>query len=663
MAQVSSVVKTNPPRPAQRKRGPSALGVLFAALTVLVWLAALAMIGGIIAYQTQYTGRIFQGVSVRGIDLSGLTVAQAEERLRVAFDPYPLAPVTVRYGDQAWTLTAEDLGVNFDARSAAEAAYRVGRLPLQPEGQTPAASDVLTKAKELLPLVYRLQVNLQAQLNAYRQGREVLALETVDDTAGRLWLEERARQIDRPVVEATLRIDGLQVASSGSQVGLAVDVSATHRALYEALLATPPRQGGAVDLAVQQNKPLLADVSQAEVFVRQVFAGPITLAAAEPDLDSAAPPPTYTISADELAPLVSLRSMPQLDGSLELKAALDVEPLRPLVQTWAAELAREPHDARLDFDPKTGQVNVIEPSQIGRALDVDATLEAIRQAALSPSRQAELPLRLVEPAVNMHRIAEMGIVELVGQGVTSFKGSSADRVHNIVTGAAAVNHIVVPPDGVFSFNAAVGDVDSEHGYKDSLIIWGDRTAVGIGGGICQVSTTVFRAAYNSGLPIVERYNHGYVVGWYGQPGLDATIYTPNIDFKFRNNTGHHLLVESEVNEAKGTLTFYLYGTKPGWTVEISGPQINKETPAGRPVYQEDLSLAPGQIRQVEWANKGLDVAWRRLIKDSQGQVLSDEELKSQYSPWSAYYLVGPGTEVPAGADFRPAAQEPAPASG
>lgn len=657
MAQASNVVKGGP-RPARRKQGPSALGVLFAMLTVLVWLVALALLGGIVFYQTQYTGRIFEGVSVRGIDLSGLSVAEAEERLRVAFDPYPLTPVTVRYGDQAWTLTAEDLGVNFDARSAAEAAYRVGRLPLQPPDQAPAAADVLARAKELLPLVYRLQVNLQGQLDAYRQGREVLALETVDDTAGRLWLEERARQIDRPVVEATLRIDGLHVQSSPSQVGFDVDVAATHRALYEALLTN---QNAVVDLAVQQNKPLLADVSQAEVFVRQVFAGPITLAAAEPDLDSAAPPPTYTIAAEDLAPLVSLRTLPQLDGSLELKAALDVEPLRPLVQTWAAELAREPHDARLDFDPKSGQVDVIEPSQIGRALDVEATLEAIRQAALSPSRQAELPLRLVEPAVNMHRIAEMGIVELVGQGVTSFKGSSADRVHNIVTGAAAVNHIVVPPDGIFSFNGAVGDVDSEHGYKDALIIWGDRTAVGIGGGICQVSTTVFRAAYNSGLPIVERYNHGYVVGWYGQPGLDATIYTPNIDFKFRNNTGRHLLVESEVNEAKGTLTFYLYGTKPGWTVEISGPQLSNEAAPGRPVYQEDLSLAPGQIRQVEWANKGLDVAWRRVVKDNQGQVLSDEELKSQYSPWSAYYLVGPGAEVPAGADFRPATPpQPAP---
>ncbi len=607
---------------------------LLALLAVLVWLGALAAVGSVLWYQNQYAGRIYQGVSVRGIDLSGLSLANAQAVLDAAFDPYPMAPVVVRYGDQTWTLTAKDLGVNFDAYSAAEAAFQVGRRPIA--------------GPEPLHEIAQLQANLQDQLAAYRFGHEVLADEAVDRSTGLAWLEERAREINRPTSEATLRINGLQVNSTPSQVGYSLDVAGSLEAVYAALLHNT---GDTVELAVKETPPLLADVSQAEVFVRQVLGGPVTLTAANPDLDDDAPPPSYTIPAEELAKLVSTEMAPLVDGSLQVVAEFEVSPLRAQVQSWAAELAREPRDAEVDFNPQTGEITVVSPSQIGRTLNVDATLEAIRQAALSPERQATLPLTLVEPAVNMHAIDQMGVKELVAEGTSNFKGSSADRVHNIAVAAAAIDNSVVPPGEVFSFNQAVGDVSEEYGYKDSLIIWGDRTAVGIGGGVCQASTTVFRAAYYGGFPIEERWNHGYVVGWYGTPGLDATIYTPNVDFKFRNTTDNYLIIKSELDEVKGTLTFKFYGTKPSWQVEVTGPEVIKETPPPPPTYQQDASLAPGQVRQVEWASKGMEVAWRRVIRDSAGNVLKDETLKSSYTPWAAYYLVGPdtptGTETPA----------------
>lgn len=612
------------PRPAQPKTTFSFGRFLLALLAVLVWLAALAVVGGVLWYQNQYAGRIYQGVSVRGIDLSGMTLADAQTMLEAAFDPYPMAPVVVRYGDQIWTLTTKDLGVNFDARSAAQAAFQLGRRPV-------AGPDALHQ-------ITQLQSNLQDQLRAYRFGHEVLADEAVDRTTGLAWLEARAREINRPTSEATLRINGLQVNSSPSQAGYSLDVASSLEAIYSALLQN---SGATVDLTVKETRPLLADVSQAEVFVRQVLGGPVTLTAADPDLDDNTPPPSYTIPAQELARLVSTETVPQLDGSLQVVAHFDVSPLRGQVQSWAADLAREPIDAKVDFNPANGEITVISPSQIGRTLNVDATLEAIRQAALSPERQATLPLTLVAPAVNMHAIEALGIKELVAEGTTNFKGSSADRVHNIAVAAAAIDNTVVPPGAVFSFNQAIGDVSKEYGYKDSLIIWGDRTAVGIGGGVCQVSTTVFRAAYYGGFPIEERWNHGYVVGWYGTPGLDATIYTPHIDFKFRNTTDNYLIIKSELNEARGTLTFKFYGTKPPWLIEVTGPEVLKETPPPPPTYQKDASLAPGEVRQVEWASRGMDVVWRRVIRDSEGNVLRDEALKSSYTPWAAYYLVGP----------------------
>ncbi len=474
------------PRPAQPKTTFSFGRFLLALLAVLVWLAALVAVGGVVWYQYQHAGLIHQGVSVRGIDLSGMTQGQAQTVLEAAFDPYPMAPVTVRYGDQTWILTAKDLGVNFDARSAAEAAFQVGRRPI-------VGPDVLHQ-------IAQLQANLQDQLAAYRFGHEVLADEAVDRSAGLAWLEDRARAINLPTSEATLRINGLAVSSTPSQVGYSLDVAASLGAIYAALL---DNQGDIVDLAVKETRPLLADVSQAEVFVRQVLGGPVTLTAADPDLDDDAPPPSYTIPAEELAKLVSTEIVPQIDGTLQIVAQFDVSPLRAQVQTWAADLAREPRDADIAFDPKAGVISVVAPSQIGRTLDVPATLEAIRQAALSPDRAALLPLTLIEPAVNMHDVEQMGFGDVIAEGTTSFKGSSADRIHNIAVAAAAVDNTVVPPGAIFSFNQSIGDVSAEYGYKDSLIIWGDRTAVGIGGGVCQVSTTVFRAAYYGGFPIEE----------------------------------------------------------------------------------------------------------------------------------------------------------------
>ena len=146
------------PRPAQPKTTFSFGRFLLALLAVLVWLSALAAVGGVVWYQYQHAGLIHQGVSVRSIDLSGMTLPQAQTVLEAAFDPYPMAPVTVRYGDQTWTLTAKDLGVNFDARSAAEAAFQVGRRPI-------TGSDTLHQLAQL-------QANLQDQLAAFRFGHE-----------------------------------------------------------------------------------------------------------------------------------------------------------------------------------------------------------------------------------------------------------------------------------------------------------------------------------------------------------------------------------------------------------------------------------------------------------------------------------------------------------
>jgi vancomycin resistance protein YoaR len=213
----------------------------------------------------------------------------------------------------------------------------------------------------------------------------------------------------------------------------------------------------------------------------------------------------------------------------------------------------------------------------------------------------------------------------------------------------------VPPGEEFSFNRWVGDVTAANGFTDALVIAGDRTAVGIGGGVCQVSTTAYRAAFWGGFPITERHAHGYVVGWYGEPGMDATIYTPSVDFRFRNDTGHFLLIKSEVDTVKGRMTFRFYGTKPDRTVEMVKGPITNVQPAPPPLYEEDKTLAIGVIKQVDWAQRGLDVVVTRVIHYGDGTT-REENIVSKYQPWRAIYQYGPGTELPPEANAAPAGQ-------
>jgi vancomycin resistance protein YoaR len=160
-----------------------------------------------------------------------------------------------------------------------------------------------------------------------------------------------------------------------------------------------------------------------------------------------------------------------------------------------------------------------------------------------------------------------------------------------------------------------------------------------------VSTTIFRTAYEGGFPIVARTNHGYVVDWYGEPGLDATIFTPYVDFKFRNDTGAHLLLEPVVDSANGVVTFNFYGTRPDRDVTISKPVITDVKPAEPPQYIVDEALAKGEKKQVDWEKEGMTATVTRTIVEN-GTTRTDT-LVSKYQPWQAVFTVGPGTEIPA----------------
>jgi vancomycin resistance protein YoaR len=577
-----------------------AVNVLLASLAVLV-------------FEWRHQNRIYPGVTVLGLDVGGLELHQAMTLLDRQFNPYQGEPLTLRYGQQSWSVSASDLGVSLDAGATAVSAYAVGRKATFVE-------------------------SLKEQAQALRHGQVVRPILKFDTGAATVFLSQVAQQVNRPLRNADLTVRGLQVETASSQVGLDVDLAATYQLLLQRIVNF---SGGEVELVVHENPPLIADVSQAQALIETMIGSSLILT---PDFEGQGEfvedLRPWTLRPETISDMLVIRQVKQDDGSVKLEIELDQEKLSAYVENLAPQMAQSPENARFDFDESTGSLTPIAPSRQGRTLDVAETKRLINAHVTTTDRQITLPILPVRPDVADDDGPNLGIVELVSQGVTYFKGSTAGRVQNIQLAASKFHGLVIPPGGTFSFNEHLGEVSPETGYEESLIISGNRTTEGIGGGICQVSTTAFRAAFWGGFPILERSPHSFRVSWYEPPvGLDATVYAPAVDFKFLNDTPYHLLIETEVNPETGMLAFRFYSTKTGRTVEMEGPSEENVVPHGEPIYQDDPTLPKGTTKQVEWARDGVDVTLYRIVKEGD-QVISREKFFSRYQPWQDIYLVG-----------------------
>jgi vancomycin resistance protein YoaR len=191
----------------------------------------------------------------------------------------------------------------------------------------------------------------------------------------------------------------------------------------------------------------------------------------------------------------------------------------------------------------------------------------------------------------------------------------------------------------------LGDISVETGFVQGKVIFGGRTVDGVGGGVCQVSTTAFRAAFTAGFPIIERNSHGYRVGFYelnSGPGLDAAIFQPEADFRFLNDTDYHLLIETSVYPANSSIQFRFYSTNPGRQVTIEGPVVRNVTAPLPTIFEANADLQGGVSQQVDWAAEGADVTLTRIIRDAGGNEIERDELFTHYEPWAAVVQVAPG---------------------
>lgn len=578
-----------------------------------------------LGFQLLYAGRIFPGVSVAGVDLSGMSPSDAALKLNQMLS-YPISgKVVFRDRDKVWVAAPVQLGMVFDPSASAQAAFKVGR------------SGGLFGA-------------LTGQIHSLGRGTDVGPVIIFDQRLAYTYLQSLAAEIDQPVAEASLRLEGTNVVASPGQAGRTLQLDATLLLLGGQLKSF---RDGEVQLVVQEVQPSIMDVTAQADAARQILSQPMSLVIPNAQSGDAGP---WTYDVAVLANMLAVQRVSDNGGAAQVQVGLDPKALREILTNLQPAVDRLPQNARFYFDDATSQLVPIQASRVGRALDVEQSIQAINAALARGEHTIALQVAEAQPVVRDTATApELGITQLVGEYTTYFYGSSAERIQNIQAAAQQFHGVLVAPGEVFSMGQTLGDVSLENGFAEALIIYGGRTIKGVGGGVCQVSTTLFRAVFTAGFPVNERYSHAYRVSYYEQTasgavdsnlaGLDATVYFPLVDFKFTNDLPTWLLMETYINVEARTLTWKLYSTSDGRTVtwETTGPQNVVTAP--KPLFEENPELDKNQMKQVDWAANGADVDVTRTVWKN-GAVYFTDRFLTHYQPWQAVCQYGPGTEDP-----------------
>ncbi|HEV2527139.1 MAG TPA: VanW family protein [Thermomicrobiales bacterium] len=551
----------------------------------------------------RYIDRVYPGTRVLGQDLSGLTVEEAVERVRTATQATTDALVTLRLGEKRWVASAADVGVAIDWDGLAEGIYARGRNGFN------------DRAGALIPGGNERTVALPVTLNG-----------AVLDQ----WLAGLGDEIAVEPVDARLDGHGSGIGIIDDVPGRALDVDAARRLIMAAAESLSPRTADVpvIDVTASITTDQLAATRDAVI---RLTSQSVTMKAGRDE---------WEITPEQLT-----EGLVMPEDTLNGDPWLDPWWMDQLVDPVVNELWEAPKDAVLAWD---GGLYALEKSRPGSQVDRERLVELLTQAASSDERTVEIPRVEVAPRIDSDNLDALGISGLIASGDSSFAGSSEARSTNVGVASEWVSQTAIAPGEEFSFNAAIGAITEERGYVTGKIIVGDWFADDLGGGVCQVSTTVYRAALYAGLPFTEWNPHSARVGFYELDGwaigVDAAIYQidPSIgwplDLKFTNTTGSWLLLQMTRTDTQ--IVASLYGAPTGWHVEIPYPLVGEPIPAPPPVTRTTNELPPGESRVVQQSQTGVNVELQRTVTDADGNVLDARAFKSFYAPLPQIIEIG-----------------------
>jgi len=584
---------------------------------LLVFVIGLAIIG----IQLVYAGRIFPGVQVGQVNIGGMSVDQALLSLIDAVTYPQTGSLHLQYQTGFWEVTPEQIGVSFDPGTTLQNAYQIGRS--SPLDRWIGDMIGVWNSRHLVTPVYIFNQN-----NTYT------------------FLQKVAERIDQPIREASLKVQGSEIISEPGQIGKSLDIPSSIELITKTIKS---QQNGVISLVVNETPPEMLDASQYAISARAILSNPITLTApAEPG----SPGGSWVFTVDELANMLVFDRIKNTEG-VHYEVKLNENILRTILTSLSATLDHPSENPRFTFNDETHQLELINAGVTGRSLDIEKSITSIQEKIKNGEHTIPLEFTLIAPSVKNDSTGEqLGIRELVQTQVSYFYGSSSARVQNIQAAANRFHGLLVAPGETFSMARAMGEISLNTGYAEALIIYNGQTIEGVGGGVCQVSTTLFRTAFSSGFPINERYPHAYRVKYYEKEagnrinprlaGLDATVYVPLVDLKFTNDTPYWLLMETYTSPQNNSLTWKFYSTSDNRRItwETSGPTNLVEPP--KPLYRENPALVKGEIKQVDWEAQGADVSVTRTVYLN-NLIYFQDSFRTHYEPWRSVYEYGPGT--------------------
>lgn len=554
----------------------------------------------VLFYNLFYWNRILPGIEIGGVKVGGLLPEKAESLLAEKISLPPT--LTLLYNQEVFKIPLENIGYKIDYRKTifyAYKRYRTGNILYDLIG-----SIHLLRRGENLGVEFDLDQNkLEEYLSVIRGG------------------------VETPGKEPQVAWENERVIIEKGRKGLVID---------QKLL----------DLKITENLTRLSD-SPIEIPTKEV--GFILSEREASKLYQTA----EKISSKSLLFEYNLFSQrlsgKELVSLLNYDATLKTQKAKELIEEIKKQINSEPQNALFVF--KENRVEEFKPAKEGVSVDEEKLSMKIKEAfgnlilEEGSEIKIEIPVIKTPPKIKTEDVNNLGIKELLGRGISKFAGSIPSRIHNIGLASSKFNGVLIEPGKEVSFNEILGDVSTYTGYKQAYIIKDGKTILGDGGGVCQVSTTLFRAILSAGLPIIERRAHSYRVGYYEQdspPGFDATVFSPTTDLKFKNDTPAYLLIQTIFDPQKHTLIFEIYGTNDGRVAKVSKPVVTNVTAPPEDLYIDDPTLPLGKVKQIEHKAWGAKVVFNYKVERN-GEIIFEKTFVSNYQPWRAVFLRGSGS--------------------
>lgn len=549
------------------------------------------------SYHLAYAKKIIPGVTVWQIELGNKTRTQAEATLAAKFLEKQSQKIIFRSEKKDFEFGAAELGLGYDTEQTIRQALAVGRSG-------------------------NLIRDLTTEVSAWFRGTDLKPTLKVDQQKLNAALTIISQELDDPAADALFAIGDGDLKITQEKSGRVVIKDQLQEKIRE-LMTDAATDAIHIPISHVEPETTAADLESVKPQVEKIISLPLALTYRQR---------RFQPTATEILSFIKIKK-----SNGDIKIQTDPAPIAEYIAGLAKQIDREPTGDIFRLDG--ARVVEFRIASEGLILDQEQSLTLFSTALLNGEETVELPVNVSPPRRSAN---DYGIKELLGEGVSNFTGSAPGRIHNIVTASNRLKGMLIAPGETFSFNSSLGEVSAATGYDQAYIISEGRTILGTGGGVCQVSTTVFRAAFNSGLEILKRTAHAYRVSYYEPPvGFDATVYAPSPDLLFKNDTSDYILIWSEADLSRQNLYFRIYGTADGRTTKTIGPFIANETPPPLPKYEEDPSLPKGTTKQIDWAAWGADTTLKREVYRD-GKVLHADTFYSHFQPWRAIFLVGTG---------------------